>query len=136
MEIKSRSAGGRKNISDHESQAGAMDLDAIVERACQGDTEALAEIYRRFSPRVLGLCRHMLGSNEAAEDAMSEVFLRVQRATASYNGSVPFLSWLYSIASHHCVDLLRRRQVERRFVVEEDSELELMSKSTLSPIHE
>lgn len=50
-----------------------------VERARGGDRGGLAELYQTFGQRVLERCRHLLGSPEAAEDARSEVFLRLPR---------------------------------------------------------
>ena len=96
-------------------------LEAVVQRAGRGELEAFAELYRQFGRRVFGLCRHMLGSAEAAEDARSEVFVRVQRTINSYDSSLPFSRWLLSVASHYCVDVLRRRQVETRLFVPEEA---------------
>jgi RNA polymerase sigma-70 factor (ECF subfamily) len=60
----------------------------------------------------------MLGNPEAAEDATSEVFLKVHRAfqgvAGSYNPEQRFLPWLLSVAGHFCVDQLRRRGLENR----------------------
>jgi len=88
-------------------------LDAVVKRACAGDDDAFAELYRQFRRRVFGLCQHFLGF-VAAEDASSEVFLRAKRAMSSYDSALPFQRWVLSIAAHHCVDQLRRRRVEQR----------------------
>jgi RNA polymerase sigma-70 factor (ECF subfamily) len=55
-------------------------LDADVTRACKGDDEAFGELYRQYRRRVLGLCWHLLGSPETAEDATSEVFLKARKA--------------------------------------------------------
>jgi RNA polymerase sigma-70 factor (ECF subfamily) len=85
-----------------------------VERARQGDQAGLAELYATFGRRVLGLCRHLLSSPEAAEDARSEVFLRLPRALQQYDPSRPFDHWLLSVTSHHCLDVLRRRRLESR----------------------
>ena len=115
------------------------ELEAVVHRARQGDAEAFAELYRQFVRKVFGLCRYLLGSTEAAEDATSEVFLRLQRSMESYDASLPFPRWLLSVASHYCVDLLRRRQIESRlFAAEEaatDQHAEDAAKS-LSPLSE
>ena len=100
------------------------ELEAVVHRAGQGDAEAFAELYRRFARRVFGLCRYMLGSTEAAEDATSEVFLRLQRSMQGYDASLPFPRWLLSVASHYCVDLLRRRRIESRLFVAEEAATE------------
>lgn len=69
-----------------------LDLDSVIERARGQDAEALRELYRHYVRRVFGLCRHMLDSREKAEDAGSEVFLKLQRSIKSYDGSIPFTS--------------------------------------------
>jgi RNA polymerase sigma-70 factor (ECF subfamily) len=93
------------------------DLAVVVAEARAGDRAALAELYRRFGARVFGLCRHLLGAPEAAEDARGEVFLKLPGALAGYDPAQPFTPWLLSIASHHCLDRLRRRRVEARLFV-------------------
>ena len=81
-----------------------------------------ADIYKAYYRRVFSLCRYLLNSFDAAEDATHEVFLRAQRKLASYDPAFPFSSWLLGIASHHCIDLLRRRGTERRLFELEGSE--------------
>jgi len=73
-----------------------------------------ADLYKAHLPRVLSLCRFLLNSSDAAEDAANEVFLRAQRASSSFDGNLPFSGWILGIASHYCVDLLRRRTTESR----------------------
>jgi RNA polymerase sigma-70 factor, ECF subfamily len=90
-----------------------------VERTRDGDREALAGLYQAFGARVLGLCRHLLGSPQAAEDARSEVFLRLPRAIGRYDSALPFDRWLLSVTSHHCLDVLRRRRLEARLFASE-----------------
>lgn len=96
-------------------------LERVLERARAGDAEAVAELYRQFSRRVFVLCRYLLGSREAAEDATNEVFLRVQRAMRGYDSALPFPRWLLSIASHYCVDQWRRGRLEARVFESESS---------------
>jgi len=96
----------------------ALDLESVIERAQGHDTGALAEIYRRYARRVFGLCRYMLGSRESAEDATSEVFLKLQRSIESYDGSIPFPRWLLRVAGNQCIDALRHRQRGRQVIVE------------------
>jgi RNA polymerase sigma-70 factor (ECF subfamily) len=92
----------------------AEGVEAVVQRACAGDEDAFSELYSQYRRRVFGLCRHLLGSVEAAEDATSEAFLRAKRTMSSYDSALPFQRWMLSIAGHYCVDQLRRRRVERR----------------------
>ena len=113
-----------------------LDLETVLDLARRGDEQALGELHRRFARRVQGLCRHLLRSAESAEDASSEVFVRVTRMLESYNGSVPFEHWLFSIASHHCIDVLRRQQRERRWLSDEDVEALSISIAADSPLNE
>jgi RNA polymerase sigma-70 factor, ECF subfamily len=64
------------------------------------------------------LCRYMLNSRESAEDATSEVFLKLQRSVESYDGSIPFPRWLLRVAGNQCIDALRRRQRGQKVFVE------------------
>jgi RNA polymerase sigma-70 factor (ECF subfamily) len=95
-------------------QMEGLDLERVIERARGHDAEALAEIYRRYVRRVIGLCRYMLGSRESAEDATGEIFLKLQRSIESYDGSIPFPRWLLRVAGNQCIDVLRRRQRGRK----------------------
>jgi RNA polymerase sigma-70 factor, ECF subfamily len=99
-------------------QMEGLDLASVIERARGHEADALGEIYRRYVRRVFGLCRYMLDSRESAEDATSEVFLKLQRSIESYDRSIPFLRWLLRIAGNQCIDALRRRQRGRRTIAD------------------
>jgi len=79
------------------------------------------ELYKTQYRRVFSLCRYLLNSFDAAEDATHEVFLRAQRGIESYDRSRPLASWLLSIAGHYCVDILRRRSIETRMFEADES---------------
>jgi RNA polymerase sigma-70 factor (ECF subfamily) len=51
----------------------------------------------------------MLGDSAEAEDAAQETFLRAYAKLATYQPGRKFVNWLLSIASHHCIDRLRRK---------------------------
>jgi RNA polymerase sigma-70 factor (ECF subfamily) len=99
-------------------QMEGLGLESVIARAQGHDADALGEIYRRYARRVVGLCRYMLNSRERAEDAASEVFLRLQRSIVSYDGSIPFSRWLLRVAGNQCIDALRRRQRGLKVFVE------------------
>jgi len=97
-------------------------VEAAIQRVQAGDQDAFADIYRAFSRRVLGLCRKLLGSGAAAEDATSEVFARTQRAMDRYDPTKPFDRWILTITSNHCISQLRRQQRERQIFVTDTAE--------------
>jgi RNA polymerase sigma factor (sigma-70 family) len=92
------------------NQAGLAEL---VARARAGNHDAWAEIYTQFAPGIFRFCRRAMPSREDAEDATSEVFLKVQNKLDQYDNSRPFNAWLYRVAANHCWDLLRRRRVRQ-----------------------
>jgi RNA polymerase sigma-70 factor, ECF subfamily len=111
-------------------------LSALVQRAGAADGEALAALYRHFHRRVLGLCRYLLGSETEAEDAASEVFARLPRAMNSYDSSLPFPRWLMSVTSHYCIDLLRKRTVEKRLFGPAEADAPEPAAAMPSPLQE
>lgn len=73
-----------------------------------GNQEAFARIVQAYQRPVYNLAYRMLGSTEAAEDAAQETFLRVYTRLSSYDPSFKLASWILSIASHYCIDCLRK----------------------------
>ncbi len=84
--------------------------EAIVSRVLGGDVEAFAELIDRYKVAVFNLCARMLGDPTEAEDAAQEVFVRAYTQLKSYTPGRKFSTWILSIASHYCIDLLRRRK--------------------------
>jgi RNA polymerase sigma-70 factor, ECF subfamily len=115
------------------TQMEGPDLDSLIERARGHDAEAFGEVYRFYARRVFGLCRYMLDSRESAEDATSEVFLKLQRSIQSYDGSVPFLKWLLRVAGNQCIDTLRHRQRGQRVIVEVENQAAAIEASSSEP---
>jgi RNA polymerase sigma-70 factor, ECF subfamily len=94
----------------------------LDDAASPGEHPELAEIFAAHSRRVTGLCRQLLRDQSAAEDAASEVFLKVREGMAGYDPSVPLERWVLRIAANHCIDVIRRRRLERRwFSTDEDA---------------
>lgn len=91
----------------------AVELADAIRRARVGDSDAWADLYRQFAPAVFRFCRRAMPSREDAEDATSEVFLKVRGKLDQYDASRPFNAWLYRVAANQCWDLLRRRRVRQ-----------------------
>ena len=97
-------------------------LEIALRDAQMGDAAAFGRVYGEFSNRVFGLCRKMLGSQAAAEDATSEVFERAYEALDSYDRERPFDRWILTIASRHCLNRLRRQRLEKRLFEDEPAQ--------------
>ncbi|MFI0608182.1 MAG: RNA polymerase sigma factor [Anaerolineae bacterium] len=82
---------------------------ALLARARAGDKVAVAQIYRRYVDEIYGYAYNQLGERQEAEDATSEVFLRLVRALPGFRGDSSLRTWLYTI----CRNVLRDRWRER-----------------------
>jgi RNA polymerase sigma-70 factor, ECF subfamily len=65
--------------------------------AVSGDTAAFERIYRRHVARIHSLCRRMLSEDEA-DDATQEVFIRAWEKLALFRGESAFGTWLHRLA--------------------------------------
>ena len=57
----------------------------LMRRTAAGDREAFATVYRRHHTLVFRFARLMIGSSEAAEDVVQEVFLGLMRGASRYD---------------------------------------------------
>ena len=77
-----------------------------------GDAQAFDHIFEKYRQPVFNLCYYRLQNTDEANEAVQETFLRAYLKLDSYDHSRSFSTWLFSIASNYCVDLLRSRQVK------------------------
>jgi RNA polymerase sigma-70 factor (ECF subfamily) len=82
-----------------------------IQLARQGDQTAFGRLVVAYQTPVYNLTYRMLGNAGEAEEAAQEAFLRAYTRLHSYDPQRPFRSWMLSIASHHCIDLLRKRRI-------------------------
>src|ERR1700684_1377943 len=101
---------------DRQTTAGAMndaDLAQLLSQVRAGDSDAWGELYRQYAPAIFRFCRRLLPAREDAEDATTEIFMKVRQKLGTYDASRPFTAWLYKVSSNHCWDLLRRRRIRQ-----------------------
>jgi RNA polymerase sigma-70 factor (ECF subfamily) len=103
-----------------DSAARAVPLDEDVRQVAEmaaGRAEALAGLYDRHAPAMLGLAERVLGDARDAEDLVHDVFLEAWRKAASYDRSRgPVRGWLLIMVRSRALDRLRGLEVMRRYV--------------------
>ncbi len=74
---------------------------------------AFEALYDRHHRGILAYCRHLLGSQEEAEDVVQHTFSSAYRAILLDNREIAVRAWLYAIARNRCLSVLaaRREQI-------------------------
>ena len=88
-----------------------MTEEELVARAYVGDESAFTLLVEAYQVPVYNLCYRMLGESREAEDAAQESFLRAYSQLRRYDPQRSFKTWLFSVASHYCIDQLRKRRL-------------------------
>ena len=83
---------------------------AAVAAVLGGDRDAFRPLVERYSRPVFRLAFRMLNSEEDAEEAVQETFLRAYRSLERFERRSQFSTWLYRICSNCCMDMLERRK--------------------------
>lgn len=91
----------------------AAEIGEMLARVREGDADAWGELYREYAAPIFRFCRRALPMKEDAEDATTEIFMKVKQKLGTYDSSRPFTAWLYKVASNHCWDTLRRRRIRQ-----------------------
>jgi RNA polymerase sigma-70 factor (ECF subfamily) len=84
---------------------------ALVTRATAGDHEAFRALLERYQGAVYHLAYRMLGHPDEAADAAQEIFVRLYRQLARFDARRRFSTWVLAIATHYCIDQLRRHRL-------------------------
>ena len=85
--------------------------DEELVQACQaGESSAFDILVARWEDKIRGAAYRLLGSQEEAQDAAQEAFLKAYRGLPAFKQEARFSSWLYQIVLNLCRDRLRRRK--------------------------
>jgi RNA polymerase sigma factor (sigma-70 family) len=82
-------------------------LEALVQRAAQGDKAALDAVLREIKDDVYKLSMRMLGHPSDAEDATQEVLIKVLTHLGSFRGDSAFRTWVFRVAANHLMNVRR-----------------------------
>ena len=82
-----------------------------IRRCKRGEEAAFSEILDRYRGPIYNLCYRMARNAEDARDLAQEVFIKVFNLLDRFDESYAFSSWLFRIATNHCIDHLRRNRL-------------------------
>jgi len=88
----------------------------LVERCKRQEGAAFEELYRLHAGRVYNLACRLSGNPSEGEDLLQEIFVLIFRKLESYKGEAALGTWIYRLATNHCLDFLRSRDARMRQV--------------------
>jgi RNA polymerase sigma-70 factor (ECF subfamily) len=109
---------------------------ALLARVQNGDEQAMAALFDRYSKIVYSVALRVLRDTAAAEDVMQEIFMQVWRSPNSFVAAKGSLGgWLSVVSRNRSIDTLRRKRPSEEikdislaspFNLAEDSERNLL----------
>lgn len=124
----------RTDIKSIESQ----EEDALlILQILNGDTNSFSKIQNKYKSLITSLIRKMIKNEDDVQDLVQETFIKVFNSLDKYRDNYAFSSWLYKLASNHCIDFLRKKRLSTISLQytssksEEELEFEIEDRSNL-----
>ena len=90
--------------------AATFDHDSLVARLQRGDQSAFESLVRTHGGRLLSVARRFLGTNEDAEDAVQETFIKAFKSIHTFEERAQLHTWLHRIVVNTALMKLRERR--------------------------
>lgn len=85
-----------------------------IKRIQDGEGGLYSDVIRLYQQRIYLYCYRLLNNKEEAEDAVQDILIKAYQHIGQYKPQADFTSWLYKIAYHHCLNLLRRQKFQQQ----------------------
>jgi RNA polymerase sigma-70 factor (ECF subfamily) len=82
----------------------------LMKAVAEKDKDAFKQIMSRYQKRVYKLVYRFTGDGEMAQELTQDIFLKVFKAAKTYTPEAQFFTWLYRIATNHCINFARKNQ--------------------------
>lgn len=83
----------------------------LVEAAKKGDQSAYTAIMVRYREPIYYLVLKMIRNESDAEDISIEAFEKAFKKLDQYTPQFAFSTWLFRIATNHCIDFIRKKKI-------------------------
>jgi RNA polymerase sigma-70 factor (ECF subfamily) len=98
----------------------------------ESDVAVLQMLVEQYQNRLVRYLVYVLGRHEDVDDLVQETWLRVMERGKSYDGRSRFEPWLFTVARHLAIDLVRRRH-DVSLDAEEDGKPLVMAPASQGP---
>jgi RNA polymerase sigma-70 factor (family 1) len=98
------------------SQKLPEDENVILAKVASGNTRAFAIIYNTYRKRVYTVALQYLHSENQAEDAVQEVFLKLWRLEDNLTNIKNLEAYLLQLTKNKCLNMMRRQKLEDLYI--------------------
>jgi RNA polymerase sigma factor (sigma-70 family) len=84
----------------------------FIKRILAGDSDAVVQFYKFYSPKILSYLVKKLPRLEDAQELTNDVFLEAIDSLSLLRKKQSAMSWLYRIAHNKMVDFYRKRKIK------------------------
>ena len=98
-------------INPNLSEKAKHDYALILRATEDSDQKAYAELMERYRDSIFHLCRKMVFNDDDADDLTIETFGKAFQRLKQYTPAFAFSTWLFKIASNHCIDFIRKKRI-------------------------
>jgi RNA polymerase sigma factor (sigma-70 family) len=89
------------------------ELSQLLRQTAREDQKAFAELYKRTSSKLFGVCLRMLRDRGEAEEVLQETYTTVWRRAGSFDASrASAITWLVTLSRNKAIDRLRQHREE------------------------
>ncbi len=82
----------------------------LIARIMGGEGELFGALIDRYKDGLYYHCFAIVRDEDTAEDIAQEAFIKAYRQLARYDRKHSFSTWLYKIATHRAIDVLRQNK--------------------------
>lgn len=90
-----------------------QDPDAeLMTRVARGDKAAFALLFDRYHASICRFAHRFVGDTARAEELAQDIFVKVYRNASRYQPSAKFKTFLFRVATNHCLNEKRRGEYQ------------------------
>ena len=102
----------------------------LVQLAKQGNQTAYTKLLGYYRDALFFMMKKMVYNDGDAEDLTIEAISKAFKMLDEYTPKFAFSTWLFKIATNHCIDFMRKQNKHKTLSIDEDFNNEISNRST------
>ncbi|QXM05730.1 RNA polymerase sigma factor [Crassaminicella indica] len=90
-------------------------VNELIDQSQQGDIKSFEALIKDHQKLAFNIAYRMLGNIEDAKDATQDAFIKTYRSLHKFKRESNFSTWLYRIVTNTCLDVLRKRKLQKTY---------------------